>query len=113
MGRAAVKRLRQEGAQRVIVVNRTLARSRDLVGEAGFGEAVEMPELAAALADSRRRRRVDGLVALRARRRERRRGDGSARPQRPLFIVDIAVPRDVDPAVAEIRQRRRSSTSTA
>ena len=24
------------------------------------------------------------------------------RPQRPLFIVDIAVPRDVDPAVAEI-----------
>ncbi len=24
------------------------------------------------------------------------------RPERPLFIVDIAVPRDVDPAVTEI-----------
>lgn len=101
MGRAAVKRLRQEGAQRVIVVNRTIARSRDLVSEAGFGEAVEMPELAGAIAEA------DVVVAstgssdfvLDA---ESVRRAMERRPQRPLFIVDIAVPRDVDPAAAEI-----------
>ncbi|HEX3670098.1 MAG TPA: glutamyl-tRNA reductase [Candidatus Cybelea sp.] len=101
MGRAAVKRLRQEGAQRVIVVNRTLSRSRDLVSEAGIGEAVEMPELAGAIAEA------DVVVAstgssdfvLDA---ESVRRAMERRPQRPLSIVDIAVPRDVDPAVAEI-----------
>lgn len=101
MGRAAVKRLRQEGAQRVIVVNRTIARSRDLVSEAGFGEAVEMPELAGAIAEA------DVVVAstgssdfvLDA---ESVRRAMERRPRRPLFIVDIAVPRDVDPAAAEI-----------
>ncbi len=101
MGRAAVKRLRQEGAQRVIVVNRTLSRSRDLVSEAGFGEAVELPELTSAIAEA------DVVVA----------STGSSdfvldeatvrramaqRPERALFIVDIAVPRDVDPTVAEV-----------
>jgi glutamyl-tRNA reductase len=101
MGRAAVKRLRQEGAQRVIVVNRTLARSRDLVSEAGFGEAVEMPELAAAIAEADVVVASTGssdfvLDAASVRRAMER------RPQRPLFIVDIAVPRDVDPAAAEI-----------
>lgn len=101
MGRAAVKRLRQEGAQRVIVVNRTLSRSRDLVSEAGFGEAVEMPELAAALAQA------DVVVASTGSSdfvldETSVRSAMEGRPQRPLFIVDIAVPRDVDPAVAEI-----------
>ena len=101
MGRAAVKRLRQEGAARVIVTNRTLARSRELIEEAGFGEAVEMPELSDALAVADivvastgashfllDEKRVAAAMALRA--------------QRPLFIVDIAVPRDVDPAVAQV-----------
>ncbi|HEY6486123.1 MAG TPA: glutamyl-tRNA reductase [Candidatus Cybelea sp.] len=101
MGRAAVKRLSQEGAARVIVSNRTATRSRELIGDAGFGEVVEMPELSAALAIA------DVVVA----------STGSShfvldeasvcaamktRPQQPLFIVDIAVPRDVDPGVARI-----------
>jgi glutamyl-tRNA reductase len=101
MGRTAVKRLRQEGAARVIVTNRTLSRSQGLIDEAGFGEAVEMPELSEALT------LADVVVAstgashfvLDAQR------VGTAmtrRPQRPLFVVDIAVPRDVDPAVASI-----------
>jgi glutamyl-tRNA reductase len=101
MGRSAVKRLRHEGALRVIVANRTISRSRELVGEAGFGEAIEMPELVEALAVA------DVVVA----------STGAAdfvldealvraamarRPDRPLFLVDIAVPRDVDPAVANV-----------
>jgi glutamyl-tRNA reductase len=101
MGRAAVKRLRQEGAQRVIVVNRTLSRSRDLVNEAGFGEAVEMPEIAGALAEA------DVIVASTGSSdfvldEECVRTAMARRPHRPLFIVDIAVPRDVDPAVTEV-----------
>ena len=44
MGRTAAKRLRAEGARRVIVTNRTISRAHELVAEIGFGEAVEMPE---------------------------------------------------------------------
>jgi glutamyl-tRNA reductase len=101
MGRTAVRRLRAEGAARVVVANRTASRSRDLVDEAGFGEVVELPDLIEALV------MADVVVA----------STGSAdfvidarrlatamerRPERPLFIVDIAVPRDVDPDVAEL-----------
>ena len=101
MGRTAVKRLRQEGAARVIVANRTFARSRELVSDAGFGEAVEMPELVDAVADA------DVVVASTGASHfvldeARVRAAMARRPQRPLFIVDIAVPRDVDPAVAAI-----------
>ncbi len=101
MGRTAVKRLRQEGAVRVIVANRTLARSRALVSDAGFGEAVEMPELIEALGDA------DVVVASTGASHfvldeDRVREAMSQRAQRPLFIVDIAVPRDVDPAVTSI-----------
>jgi glutamyl-tRNA reductase len=101
MGRTAVKRLRQEGARRVIVANRTMSRSRDLVAEAGFGEAVELPELVDAVAAA------DVVVASTGASHfvlddERVRAAMARRPDRPLFVVDIAVPRDVDPSVTEI-----------
>jgi glutamyl-tRNA reductase len=101
MGRTAVKRLRQEGARRIIIANRTLARSRDLVADAGFGEAVELPELVAALAAA------DVVVASTGASsfvidEPRIRAAMGRRPDRPLFIVDIAVPRDVDPAVSTV-----------
>jgi glutamyl-tRNA reductase len=101
MGRTAVKRLRQEGAGRVIVANRTMSRSRDLVAEAGFGEAVELPELVDAVAAA------DVVVASTGASHfvldeERVRAAMVRRPDRPLFVVDIAVPRDVDPSVTEI-----------
>ncbi len=101
MGRTAVRRLRQEGAQRVIVANRTISRSRGLVSEAGFGEAVEMPELTEALAAA------DVVVASTGASsfvldEPRVEEAMERRPDRPLFIVDIAVPRDVDPAVTNV-----------
>ncbi len=101
MGRAAVNRLGQEGAARVIVSNRTPARSRDLVENAGFGEIVEMPELSQAM------RAADVVVASTGASHfvldeERVTAAMAERPQRPLFIVNIAVPRDVDPSVAGI-----------
>ena len=101
MGRTAVKRLRQEGASRLIVANRTMSRSRDLVAEAGLGEAVELPELADALAAA------DVVVASTGASHfvlteERVSAAMTRRPERPLFIVDIAVPRDVDPTVTGV-----------
>ncbi len=101
MGRTAVKRLRQEGAARVIVANRTMSRSRDLVAETGFGEAVEMPGLVDALA------LADVVVASTGAshfvlNEPRVRAAMELRPERPLFIVDIAVPRDADPEVANV-----------
>lgn len=101
MGRSAVKRLRQEGAARVIVANRTFARSRELVADAGFGEAVELPELVDAVTSADvvvASTGASGFVLDEA----HVRAAMAQRPQRPLFIVDIAVPRDADPGVASI-----------
>ena len=102
MGRTAVKRLRLEGASRVIVTNRTVARARELAIDAGFGEAVELPR-------SRRRRLPTPTSSSPrpARRtsfsiRARVAAAMARRPDRPMFVVDIAVPRDADPAIAEI-----------
>ncbi|MFY9779036.1 MAG: glutamyl-tRNA reductase [Candidatus Baltobacteraceae bacterium] len=101
MGATAAKRLRLEGCRELLVANRTCQRAQHLVEGLGVGEAVEMPGLTEAM------KRADIVVA----------STGAshfvitpgnvaeamlARPHRPLFIVDIAVPRDVDPEVARI-----------
>jgi len=101
MGRTAVNRLRGEGANRVVVANRTIARSRDVVADAGVGETVEMSEIAEALAAA------DVVVASTGSPQfvlseESVASAMARRPERPLFIVDIAVPRDVDPQAANV-----------
>lgn len=101
MGRTAVKRLRAEGAARVVVANRTASRSRDLVDEAGFGEVVELPDLVEALAEA------DVVVASTGAadfviEAEHVSSAMERRAERPLFIVDIAVPRDVEPNAGEL-----------
>jgi glutamyl-tRNA reductase len=101
MGRTAVKRLRNEGVAKVVVVNRTMSRARELVAETGFGEALELPGLSDALSIA------DVVVASTGAshfilNEERVGGAMARRPDRPLFIVDIAVPRDADPAIASI-----------
>ena len=101
MGRTAVKRLRHEGATHLIVTNRTMSRAQDLIAEVGFGEAVEMPGLVEALSSA------DIVVTSTGAShfvltRENIAAAMSARPERPLFIIDIAVPRDAEPSVVEI-----------
>jgi len=78
-----------------------MSRAQDLIAEVGFGEAIEMPGLIDALAAadivvtstgaSHFVVTHDKVAAAMAR-----------RPERPLFLIDIAVPRDVDPAVASL-----------
>ncbi|HTU71708.1 MAG TPA: glutamyl-tRNA reductase [Candidatus Baltobacteraceae bacterium] len=101
MGRTAVRRLRQEGAEHLIVTNRTISRAQELIAEVGFGEAVEMPGLLDALAAA------DVVVTSTGASHfvvthEHVRRSMARRPSRPLFIIDIAVPRDVDPEVRAV-----------
>lgn len=101
MGRAAVLRLRDEGVKQVIVANRTHVRTRALLDEIGFGDAVDFAKLDDALA------RADAVVTSTGASHfvltsENVGAAMERRPNRPLLIVDIAVPRDADPAVAQI-----------
>jgi glutamyl-tRNA reductase len=78
-----------------------MSRARELVAETGFGEALELPGLSDALSIA------DVVVASTGASHfilnEERVGAAMARrPDRPLFIVDIAVPRDADPAIVSI-----------
>jgi glutamyl-tRNA reductase len=101
MARTAAKRLRGEGTQNLVVTNRTGKNAQDVVNDLGFGHAVELPGLLDALTSA------DIVVA----------STGSPqfvltpeivatamarRPDHRLFVVDIAVPRDVHPDVARI-----------
>jgi glutamyl-tRNA reductase len=101
MGRLAAKRLRQAGAEHLMVTNRSMSRARELIAETGFGEAIELPGLVEALAAA------DLIVTSTGASHfivtpERVREAMALRPDRPMLIFDIAVPRDTDPRVVEI-----------
>ena len=100
MGSRAAKRLRTEGCE-LLIANRSPARSRDVVEALGSGSAIEMPGLTAALM------RADIVVTSTGASHfilgpENVAEAMTARPGRPLFLIVIAVPRDVDPDVAAI-----------
>jgi glutamyl-tRNA reductase len=102
MGAVAARRFKAEGARDIVVLNRSHKRAQEVADELGeMARAAEMPGLVDALASA------DVVVT----------STGAshfiltpgnvaeamlARPARPLYIVDIAVPRDVDPEVARI-----------
>ncbi|MDQ2872831.1 MAG: glutamyl-tRNA reductase [Candidatus Eremiobacteraeota bacterium] len=101
MARTAVKRLRAHGAQHLMITNRTMRHAQDVIAEIGFGHAVEMPGLPDALAAA------DIIVTSTGASHfvlapENVAEAMARRPERPLFIIDIAVPRDADPRVAQL-----------
>lgn len=101
MGRTAAKRLRSEGTQNLIVTSRTTKNAEGVVGEAGIGHAVDMSGLVDALQSADVVLTATGsphfvlTTEAVAQAMARRAGH-------PLLILDIAVPRDVHPAVAAI-----------
>jgi glutamyl-tRNA reductase len=101
MGRTAVRRLRQEGADHLIVTNRTISRAQELIAEVGFGEAVEMPGLVDALAAADVVVTSTGASHFVVTHEHVVRAMGR-RPDRPLCIIDIAVPRDTEPMAAAV-----------
>jgi glutamyl-tRNA reductase len=100
MGTTAARRLKSEGA-RLVLLNRTHERATELAAQLGTGEVKPLPAIANALRDA------DLVVTSTGASHfildQQKVSDAmTARSERPLFIVDIAVPRDVDPVVAEI-----------
>ncbi len=101
MARTAAKRLRGEGTHNLAVSNRTAKNAHDLVKEIGFGHAVELPGMVDALTSADIVLTSTGASHF-VLTPEMVEAAMSRRPGHRLFIVDIAVPRDVHPDVARI-----------
>jgi glutamyl-tRNA reductase len=100
MAELALASLQQEGVRAAIVANRTFERAQALAAMYG-ASAVRYEEAWTALAD------VDVLLCSTASPHavvsaERVRDGLARRGDRPLCILDIAMPRDVEPSVAEM-----------
>lgn len=99
MGEQAAKHLTKSGAS-LVVVNRSREKADAIAREHG-GQARNIEELASELA------LADVAIASTSSPRfvithELMRGVVKARRHRPLFLIDIAVPRDVDPRVGDM-----------
>ncbi|HZT92790.1 MAG TPA: glutamyl-tRNA reductase [Gaiellaceae bacterium] len=96
IGELAAASLAARGAEIAYVANRTVATARDVAGRVG-GEPLSLEDLSRALAD------VDVVVSsTSAPEPVLRASDVPQRHRSPLFFIDIAVPRDVDPQVARL-----------
>jgi glutamyl-tRNA reductase len=100
MSELTAKHLSAGGAGTIHVVNRTLSRAQELAEKFG-GAAYEMEHLPALLAKSDVVISSTGSNAL-----VLTKSDVEAamrrRPSRPLFLIDIAVPRDLDPQIHDV-----------
>ncbi len=100
MGEIAVRALQKRGVSKIVVANRTFKNAAQLA-KAWNGKAITFQQLPQAMLETDiiitstgaphtildRKLLAPAMVA---------------RPNRPLFIIDIAVPRDVSPDVMEI-----------
>lgn len=104
MAELAVEALRKRGAERILVINRTLERAQGLV-QRWSAEASTFEFLEHALV------RADILISSTGAPHtlihpEMVAAAMRARPDRPLALIDIAVPRDIDPEVANVPRVR-------
>lgn len=100
MGEACVRHLAKKGARSVLVSNRSYERALDLATEFG-GHAIRFDDCLRAMVDA------DIVVSSTGcphtiLQREQVASIMPARRNRPLFLIDIAVPRDIDPAVQSL-----------
>jgi glutamyl-tRNA reductase len=100
VGELAIKNLVSRGATIAFVANRTLERARELTHRFG-GEPLPLDEV--------QERLVDTDVVLSSTSgpgwiltRDQVETTFTARKGRPLFLIDLAVPRDLDPAIHEL-----------
>jgi glutamyl-tRNA reductase len=100
MGEACIRHLAKKGARSVLVSNRSFERAQGLAAEFG-GRAIRFDEAFAAMGEADivvsstgcpdtvlHRREVEAVMR--------------ARPNRPLFLIDIAVPRDIADDVQQL-----------
>jgi glutamyl-tRNA reductase len=100
MGEACVRHLAKKAARAVLVANRSFDKAQDLAKEIG-GRAVQFEELLSAMQE------VDIVVSSTGCPHTILNRDDvarvmSLRKNRPLFLVDIAVPRDIDADVQHL-----------
>ncbi|MEO5558779.1 MAG: glutamyl-tRNA reductase [Dokdonella sp.] len=96
----AARHLAEAKVRRMIVANRTLENAQTLATRFG-GYAISLTDLGKHLAEA------DIVISSTASRepvlkREQVVAAIAARRRRPMFLVDIAVPRDIDPTVADL-----------
>jgi glutamyl-tRNA reductase len=95
------RHLKEQGIQHLVIANRTLPRAQELLALVGGGEAILLADIPQRLheADIVISSTASQLPIL---------GKGAVeqalkrRKRRPIFMVDIAVPRDIEPQVAEL-----------
>ena len=100
MSELTARHLTSNGASKVIVASRTFARAHELAEKIG-GQAVEFEKALDYLAQA------DIVISSTAAPRPIITREGmskamAARRNRPIFLIDIAVPRDIEPAVNEL-----------
>ncbi|HZZ72106.1 MAG TPA: glutamyl-tRNA reductase [Pirellulales bacterium] len=99
MAEETLRYLRDQGARQVTVVNRSLAKANELAqawqGRAAAWELLDRQLIEADLIVSTTAAAEPIVTAQRYRKIE------GERYQRPLFILDLAIPRDFEPAVGE------------
>ncbi len=100
MGILTARSLSAHGVATILVVNRTLSRAQDVAHHLG-GRAVDYTELESQIG------KVDVLVTSTSAphvlvRKKTIEKVMASRPGRRLFIIDLAIPRNVDPEVAQV-----------
>lgn len=100
MGELAIQNLHANGASKVTVINRTFEKAQDLAGRYA-GQAKTLQELQCSLIEA------DILISSTGAKdfvvtKEMMTAVEKMRKGKPLFMVDIAVPRDLDPALADL-----------
>ncbi|MFP3509657.1 glutamyl-tRNA reductase [Peribacillus sp. SIMBA_075] len=100
MGELAIQNLHSNGADSITVINRTFQKAVDLA-ERFNGTAKQLQELQCALVEA------DILITSTGSKdllvtKEMMTFVNKLRKGRPIFMVDIAVPRDLDPTLAEL-----------
>ncbi|WP_281864468.1 glutamyl-tRNA reductase [Planomicrobium okeanokoites] len=100
MGELAIKNLQGSGADRITVINRTFEKAEVLADKFG-GKAKPLNELQCALLDAdiliSSTGAQDFVIDL-----ELMQFVEKLRKGKPLFLVDIAVPRDMDPRIGDL-----------
>lgn len=100
MGELAVQNLHGQGIGQVTVINRTFSKAKELAGRFS-GEAKSLNELQCALTEADiliSSTGANGYVIT----KEMIEQVNKLRKGCPLFMVDIAVPRDLDPALQDV-----------
>ncbi len=100
MAVSAVRHLRRAGVEEILVTNRTRERALALADEVG-GSVIDYERLHHALPEVDILLASSGATSFIVTEAEMRKAIGKRR-NRPMFLIDIAVPRNIEPSVNEL-----------